>query len=85
MTIHYLKLQTEYFDAVLNGLKTFEVRKNDRDYRLGDTLALMCFHGKDPIQRPNCIVCVTYILTHEQFPEGVPEGYVVMGIKRVTE
>ena len=86
MTKHYLKLQTEYFDAVLNGLKTFEVRKNDRDYRLGDTLALMCFHEGEPVKsRPIVDVCVTYILTHEQFPEGVPEGYVVMGIKRVKE
>jgi len=86
MTVHYLKLQTEYFDAVLNGLKTFEVRKNDRDYRLGDTLALMCFHGSDPVKcRPTVVVYVTYILTHEQFPNGVPEGYVVMGIKRVKK
>ena len=85
MTIHFLKLQTEYFDAVLNGLKTFEVRKNDRDYRLGDTLELMCYKGKEPVDRPNIEVYVTYILTHEQFPDGVPEGYVVMGIRRVNE
>jgi len=84
MTIHYLKLQTEYFDAVLNGLKTFEVRKNDRDYHLGDTLTLICYDGQECLQR-HVDVYVTYILTHEQFPEGVPEGYVVMGIKRVNE
>ena len=84
MTLHYLKLQAEYFDAVKNGIKTFEIRRNDRDFRLGDTLDLMCFNGEKLVfSRPNLIVYVTYILTHEQFPDGVPEGYVVMGIRRV--
>jgi len=38
MTEHVLKLNQRYFDAVKNGIKTFEVRKDDRDFKLGDTL-----------------------------------------------
>ena len=30
MTTHRIKIDTTYVDAVLSGLKPFEVRKNDR-------------------------------------------------------
>ena len=43
MKIHELKLDTEYFDDVKSGLKTFEIRKNDRDFKVGDVLALTSF------------------------------------------
>lgn len=38
MTTHRLKIQEQYADAVLNGAKTFEVRKNDRGYKVGDEI-----------------------------------------------
>ena len=38
--IHSVKIQPHYFNDVLTGRKTFEVRKNDRNYRVGDYIAL---------------------------------------------
>ena len=38
--IHALKIRPKYFDAVRSEVKTFELRKNDRDFRVGDFLAL---------------------------------------------
>ena len=35
MSLHYLKLSDKYFDALKNGVKTFEIRKDDRGFRLG--------------------------------------------------
>lgn len=35
-----LKIWPEYFKAVSEDIKTFEVRKNDRGFRAGDTLVL---------------------------------------------
>lgn len=38
--VHELKTWPEPFAALLTGLKTHEVRKNDRDFRVGDLLRL---------------------------------------------
>ena len=40
MTVHELKTDPEVFDAVANGLKTFEIRYDDRGYQVGDQLIL---------------------------------------------
>jgi hypothetical protein len=40
MAIHHLKTWPSYFQAIDRGEKTFEVRRNDRDYQPGDTLIL---------------------------------------------
>ena len=37
---HNLKILKPYFEAVAAGNKTFELRKDDRPYRTGDTLIL---------------------------------------------
>lgn len=40
MKTHELKCWPEYFEAVSIGLKKFEYRKNDRNYRVGDFIKL---------------------------------------------
>lgn len=37
---HEVKIWTQYFERVLNGSKTFEIRKNDRGYQAGDQIVL---------------------------------------------
>jgi ASC-1-like (ASCH) protein len=90
MTTHYLKLHDRYFDAVKNGFKRFEIRKNDRDFRVGDLLILTRFYDKQIPDNPMYVYTrdsekinakVTYLLKHEDFPDGIPEGYVVMTIE----
>lgn len=74
---HELKIQPEYFNAVLMGTKTFEIRKNDRGYKVGDMLILKewvlgtrTYTGKELARK------VTYITDYQQKP-----GYVVMAIE----
>lgn len=95
MTEHILKLNDRYFDAVANGIKTFEIRKNDRDYKVGDALVLekvndegkyltYADHNLGMNLNYEIKVAVTYILTHDEF-DGISEGYVALGIRRVSE
>lgn len=44
--IHELKILPEHFIPVIDGLKTAELRKNDRDFKAGDTLILMEYNGE---------------------------------------
>lgn len=88
MQIHHLKTLPPFFARVRSGEKTFEVRKNDRDFQTGDTLVLQEF---DPSAPPASIGWnagytgselrkrVAYILHGGQF--GVEVGYVVLGIE----
>lgn len=38
--IHELKILPEYFNEIMYGRKKFEVRFNDRNFKVGDTLLL---------------------------------------------
>lgn len=37
---HYLKSWPEFFQDMANGRKSFDVRYNDRDYRVGDAIVI---------------------------------------------
>lgn len=79
--VHYLKIWPSYFKDVKSGIKPFEVRKNDRDYKVGDTLILEEFN-------PDTKTCtgawapreITYKLDDTQF---VKEGFVILGLKEI--
>ena len=61
--IHELKILPQYFEAVTSGDKTFEVRKPDRDYEVGDYLALNEYKGDTAGYTGRCcLVKVIYIL-----------------------
>lgn len=76
---HELKILPEYFDAVVKRTKTFEIRKNDRDFKVGDTLLLKEWDGKAYTGRTvSRYVCYVY---YGDGTYGLPEGYCVMGLK----
>lgn len=76
---HELKTWIEYFEEVFMGHKAFEVRKNDRNFQVGDTLILKEWNSETEKYTGRQLARnVTYILEGGQF--GVEEGYVVMSI-----
>jgi hypothetical protein len=79
--VHELKTLRKYFDAVCDGQKTFEVRKDDRNFQVGDILRLQRYENEE-CQKANCNVTITYILgRNEDEKMFVPDGYVIVGIK----
>lgn len=44
---HKLKIKAKYAVAVWSGRKTFEIRKNDRNYKVGDTIVFQIFDGNN--------------------------------------
>lgn len=77
--IHELKIHPKYFEEVLAGKKTFEVRENDRDFKTGDLLALNEYDPeKNAYTGRSAVVYVDYACTSTQY---VREGFAVMSIK----
>jgi DNA polymerase elongation subunit (family B) len=76
---HELKIEPPYFQAVVDGRKRFEIRKNDRDFSEGDTLLLKEF---EPVNKEytgrEVEVKALYITDYAQQP-----GYVVISIRKI--
>ena len=77
--IHALKIHPEYFEEVIAGRKTYEVRVDDRPFRYGDLLALNEYNPVLGTYTDNsCLVYVDGILRGDAY---VREGFVIMSIK----
>lgn len=75
--VHLLKIFPEYYDAQLLDLKNFEIRKDDRDFRVGDEIWLREFDPKtNEFTGRDLSRVITYITDYQQKP-----GYVVLGTK----
>lgn len=75
---HSLKILPEYYDAIISGRKTFEIRKNDRDYHVGDKLILKEWDG---IEYTGRITKKEIVYMLDDNSGYVLEGYVIMSIK----
>jgi hypothetical protein len=73
---HELKVWPVFFDALLSGIKPFEIRKNDRDFWAGDLLVLNEFEpeGRGYTGR-GLTRTVSYVTDYEQ-----QAGFVVLGL-----
>lgn len=81
--VHALKCWPEYYRAVAAGEKTFELRQNDRDFRVGDHLILCAY---DPMEQrhlgPRTTCIITYVLPGGSF--GLSEGWCILAIKPLS-
>ena len=91
MKLHELKIKHKYLTKVTCGIKTFELRKNDRDYQVGDLIRFIDIGPIIPINDKlfceeridyDTLYKITYIL--KDVPEyGLEEGYCILGIKKL--
>jgi hypothetical protein len=81
--VHELKCWPVFFDATYRGEKSFELRKNDRDYRAGDMIILRrynpAFQEYTGLQMKMIITCVL----DGSAVGGLQEGYAILGIQEV--
>lgn len=76
---HDVKTAAEFFEDAKAGIKPFELRKNDRDYKVGDFMKMRKYKdgewSGDIIRRE-----ITYVLEDH---EGLKPGYCILGVKDV--
>lgn len=75
--IHQLKVLPDYYQAIVDRRKTFEIRKNDRDFQVGDLVILKEFNGAEFTKR-HTKAQITYICDYAQ-----NENYVVFSIRLI--
>ena len=79
--VHDVKLGATFFDDVKTGHKTFELRKNDRGYKEGDTIVLHEYKNGATTGR-TITKKIVYML--EDFT-GLEDGYCILGLGEVEE
>jgi hypothetical protein len=84
---HELKTWPVYYQDIIDGNKSFEVRKDDRGFNVGDVLRLREYGWKKPldpvIERYTgryCYVRVDYIYRGI----GIQDGYCIMSITQIN-
>ena len=92
MKLHILKIRQNYFEDILVGVKTFELRKNDRDYKVGDLIHFVDIHGEEyplrcfdnnHITTPiDLVFQITYVLK-DVTEFGLDKDYCILGIKQL--
>lgn len=79
---HSLKIWSQFYDAIVRGDKTYELRKNDRGYKKDDVLHLREWRHKDQQYTGREMnVRVSWITYGPSF--GIITGYCCMAIKEV--
>lgn len=80
---HILKTRHEPFQAVWEGVKTFEVRKNDREYQAEDSLLLKEYDpDTNTYSGREILIRVPYVLYGGAF--GLPDDMCVMSLNMTS-
>jgi len=88
MNIHELKTDSPVFQQVLDGTKTFEIRKADRDFKPNDGLRLKetlytggeMAQGKPLVYTGREIVCLVLgVMTGPAY--GLQDGWAILSIR----
>lgn len=83
---HKLKIKAKYAVDVLWGRKTFEIRKNDRDYKVGDTIVFQVLDENntdvtETLDMPKYVI--SYIFNGGEY--GLDKDYCVFSIRPLKE
>lgn len=76
--IHELKIDQNYFEDIVQGLKKFEIRKNDRGFSVNDRVILREITESRKFTGRELAVRISYLTDYEQ-----KDGYVVFGFEMI--
>lgn len=80
MTTHELKVHPQFWDALVSGAKPFDVRRDDRKFKVGDTCLLREYDPSFGFKSTTSVAKrVTYVLAHEDLPAAIAVGHVALG------
>lgn len=74
--VHSIKTLSEYFNNVQGGIKKFELRKNDRDYKSGDIVIMNEWDQKSGYTGARVAVHLCYVIKDEP-SFGLKDGYCI--------
>lgn len=82
---HDLKVWFPYFEAIHSGRKTFELRRNDRDFQCGDELFLREWDQTAKCYSKSVVLAkVTHVLT--DCPEwGLQPGFAILSFTIISK
>lgn len=78
--VHCVKITPKNFNDVISHKLSFQIRRFERDYKLGDYLHLQEFNGEVFTGR-SVPVKINYILNEE---EGLQKDYVLLNIETLN-
>lgn len=79
--VHALKVDPDMFELAFEGVKRYEVRKMDRDFRVGDLLKLCEYDRVSGEYSGRMMMARVDVITPPN-AYGLPDGLCVMGITR---
>lgn len=83
--IHEIKLSEDFAESVLNGDKSFEIRKNDRGYQKGDIVVFRVVERDNPVYEvaKHPLNGRQFEITYVISGWGLQNNYVAFGIKTI--
>ena len=83
--VHELKTWIEYFQLMVSGEKSFDLRKNDRGFRAGHELLLKEYDKESNNYTSRILHCkITYVLKGEEAETfGLKEGFCILGLEKL--
>lgn len=83
---HDLKTWPVFFRETIAGRKTFELRRHDRNYALGDLLTMREYEPhRNTYTGRTWTGRITTILTADQAPAGLQPGYSILGLEHIPD
>ncbi len=83
MKTHYIKIDAMWWERIVDGDKTCEVRRNDRDYQAGDKLVFDVLPSDNNIfpAPPVTMQKGAIVITHVYSGRGMQAGYVALSFQ----